>query len=224
MIVEDDEMMRDIFSEAFRNTEFMLHNANSGASAKSQISSSCPDIILLDLVLPDISGKELLKWIRSWSNVAVVVVSSKNNPEEKADLLSLGADDYVTKPFSFIELVARARTALRHSDAVALRKGSQDDIIVTDGLEIDISRRKLVKNGHEIRLTSIEQKIFWILAKNMDSLISYGEIMTQVWGPYVSEDNRILRVNMSSIRKKLGKKSDGSEYIITENGCGYRLK
>mgnify|MGYP003235026752 FL=1 len=188
----------------------------------SMIPSHCPDLILLDLGLPDMDGIEILKKIREWSAVPVIVVSARGEESDKVEALDLGADDYISKPFGTSELLARIRTALRHSSK---NNGGavNNDVFSTKGLTIDFDKRKITVDGKDVHLTQIEFKIVSLLAKSAGRVLTYDYIITELWGPYAVKDNQILRVNMANIRRKLEKNPASPEYIFTEVGIGYRM-
>ena len=186
------------------------------------IPSHCPDLILLDLGLPDMDGIEILKKIREWSTTPVIVVSARSEESDKVEALDLGADDYISKPFGTSELLARIRTALRHS---MKNSGSVQatDVFKTKGLMIDFDKRLVSVDGKDVHLTQIEFKIVSLLAKSAGRVLTYDFIITELWGPYAVKDNQILRVNMANIRRKLEKNPASPEYIFTEVGVGYRM-
>lgn len=167
-------------------------------------------------------GIEILKKIREWSAVPVIVVSARGEESDKVEALDLGADDYISKPFGTSELLARIRTALRHSSK---NNGGavNNDVFSTKGLTIDFDKRKITVDGKDVHLTQIEFKIVSLLAKSAGRVLTYDYIITELWGPYAVKDNQILRVNMANIRRKLEKNPASPEYIFTEVGIGYRM-
>lgn len=188
------------------------------------ITSHCPDLILLDLGLPDIDGMEVLKQVRSWSTTPVIIVSARGNETEKVLALDSGADDYITKPFGTSELLARIRTAIRHN---------RKDVSGTDGLNglyklgdltIDYNKRRVLVDDADVHLTQIEYKIVTLLTKYSGRVLTYDFIINEIWGPYGSKDNQILRVNMANIRRKIEKNPAEPKYILTEVGVGYRMR
>ena len=182
-----------------------------------------PDLILLDLGLPDIDGSEVLERVRGFSAVPVIVISARTQEAEKVQALDQGADDYITKPFGSEELLARIRTALRHSAQVA-SSGPRETVYSRDGLVIDFDKRVVTLNGEDIHLTQIEYKLVSLLAKNAGKVLTYDFILKEIWGPYADTDNQILRVNMANIRRKLESNPAEPHYIFTEIGVGYRMK
>ena len=177
------------------------------------------DFILLDLGLPDIDGMELLKIIRKRMNTPIIVISARKDEQDKVQALDLGADDYVTKPFSTNELFARIRTALRHMETASFRSS----ILVNKELTIDFDKKILYKNKKEIHLTKNEYRIMAVMFKNLGKVVTYDTLTSEVWGP-IAADAQTLRVNISNIRKKIETNTLQPEYLITEIGVGYRLR
>jgi two-component system KDP operon response regulator KdpE len=177
------------------------------------------DLVLLDLGLPDIDGMDLLKILRKRMELPIVIISARNNEEEKVKALDLGADDYVTKPFGTNELLARIRTALRHKNTQA----ATSPIIENNTLSIDFEKQLVYKDGQEIHLTKNEYRILALMFRQLGKVVTYQTLMTEVWGPY-SNDSQTLRVNMSNIRKKIETDTLKPEYLVTEIGVGYRLR
>ena len=222
LLVEDEKNICDFIAAALNAQDYKITTAHSGQEALPIITSQCPDLILLDLGLPDMDGIEILKKIREWSSTPVIVVSARGEESDKVEALDLGADDYIAKPFGTSELLARIRTALRHS--MKNTSGtSTADIFRTKGLMIDFDKRLVSVDGKDVHLTQIEFKIVSLLAKSAGRVLTYDFIITELWGPYAVKDNQILRVNMANIRRKLEKNPASPEYIFTEVGVGYRM-
>ena len=222
MIIEDEEAISNFIATTLRANTYAPLVAKTASEALSMIPSHCPDLILLDLGLPDMVGIEILKKIREWSTTPVIVVSARSEESDKVEALDLGADDYISKPFGTSELLARIRTALRHS---MKNSGSVQatDVFKTKGLMIDFDKRLVSVDGKDVHLTQIEFKIVSLLAKSAGRVLTYDFIITELWGPYAVKDNQILRVNMANIRRKLEKNPASPEYIFTEVGVGYRM-
>ena len=222
MIIEDEEAISNFIATTLRANTYAPLVAKTASEALSMIPSHCPDLILLDLGLPDMDGIEILKKIREWSTTPVIVVSARSEESDKVEALDLGADDYISKPFGTSELLARIRTALRHS---MKNSGSVQatDVFKTKGLMIDFDNRLVSVDGKDVHLTQIEFKIVSLLAKSAGRVLTYDFIITELWGPYAVKDNQILRVNMANIRRKLEKNPASPEYIFTEVGVGYRM-
>ena len=222
MIIEDEDAISNFIATTLKANTYAPLVAKTASEALSMIPSHCPDLILLDLGLPDMDGIEILKKIREWSSTPVIVVSARGEESDKVEALDLGADDYIAKPFGTSELLARIRTALRHSMKNASGV-TANDIFRTKGLMIDFDKRLVSVEGKDVHLTQIEFKIVSLLAKSAGRVLTYDFIITELWGPYAVKDNQILRVNMANIRRKLEKNPASPEYIFTEVGVGYRM-
>ena len=224
LVVEDEKSIAHFISTVLANNGYEAMQARSGSEAISMISSHCPDLIILDLGLPDMDGLDILRQLRSWSSLPVVVVSARAHEKDKVTALDLGADDYLTKPFGTDELLARVRTAIRHT-----RTASGNDEIAQKGtytvreLTIDYNKHQVLKNGQNVRLTLSEFRIVALLGKYAGKDLTYDFIIRELWGPRASGDNQILRVNMANIRRKIEKNPAEPEYLFTEVGVGYRL-
>lgn len=222
LIIEDEKNIADFVETVLNSRNYRVIKAYTGKEALSAITSHCPDVILLDLGLPDMDGLDIIKQVREWAETPIVVISARTQEKEKVTALDLGADDYITKPFGTDELMARIRTALRHHDKV--KAGKASETYQVDGLEIDFERRLVMLEGERIHLTQIEYKLITLLAKNGGKVLTYDHIMKEIWGPYAGDDNQILRVNMANIRRKLEKNPAEPKYIFTEVGVGYRMR
>ena len=219
MVVEDEKSIRDMISTLLISNDYAVVTAENGRNALTLIASYHPDIILLDLGLPDMDGVEVLRTIRTWSAAPVIVVSARGQEAEKVEALDAGAGDYIVKPFGTDELLARIRATLRYTDRMI--KGSMvSDVYHVGGLKVDFGKRVVSVDGKEIHLTQIE---FKILCKDAGRVLTYEYICRNVWGPYSSRDNQILRVNVANIRRKIEKNPAQPKYILTEVGVGYRL-
>ena len=219
LIVEDEISISNFIATTLKSNGYTTLLCSNGKEALSMIASHCPDVILLDLGLPDIDGLEILKQLRKWSGIPVIIVSARVNEEEKVEALDAGADDYITKPFGTSELLARIRTAIRHASSSNI----QNDKFSVKGLSIDFGKRLVIIDGKEIHLTQIEFKIVSLLAKSQGRVLTYDQIIAELWGPYAVKDNQILRVNMANIRRKIEKNPAEPQYIFTEVGVGYRM-
>ena len=222
LIIEDEKNIGNFIETIVISNHYKALRASNGIYGLSLCSSHRPDLILLDLGLPDIDGMEVLQRIRGFSNVPVIVISARTQEREKVDALDQGADDYITKPFGSEELLARMRTALRHSERAA-SAAPQEQKYSRDGLEIDFDKRVVTLQGEYVHLTQIEYKLVSLLARNAGKVLTYDYILKEIWGPYADTDNQILRVNMANIRRKLEKNPAEPYYIFTEIGVGYRM-
>ena len=197
--------------------------ANNGKDGLALITSSLPDLVLLDLGLPDMDGMDIIRKTREWSSLPIIVISARTQEKEKVQALDAGADDYITKPFGTFELLARIRTAIRHNNKLSDDSQNANRPYAADGLTIDFERRLVTLHGKEIHLTRVEYKIVSLLAKNSGKVMTYDTLIDQVWGPYADDNNRILRVNMANIRRKIEENPGEPKYIFTELGVGYRM-
>lgn len=224
LIVEDDKSIRNFLCAVLEANHYDVIVAYSGSEAYTLITSQCPDLILLDLGLPDMDGMKILKDVRSWSSMPVVVVSARTHEKDKVEALDMGADDYITKPFGTSELLARIRAAIRHTRTVAATPGlGQTGIFVSGGLVIDYDKHRVFVDGADANLTQNEFKIVALLGKYAGRVMTYDYIMKEIWGPNMKNDNQILRVNMANIRRKIEKNPAQPQYIFTEAGVGYRI-
>jgi len=220
LVVEDEGYITRVLNTVLSASGYKVITAATGAGANALMSSRLPDLVLLDLGLPDIDGIEVLKKLREWSGIPVLVVSARGMEKDKISALDYGADDYITKPFSAPELLARIRAVLRRNG-----KGkSADDVYSVGAFAIDFTKRQVTVDEEPIHLTQVEYRIVELLARQPGCVLTYDSIISQIWGPYAISDNTmILRVNMSNIRHKLEKNNMAPQYILTEIGIGYRM-
>lgn len=223
LIVEDEKNIGNFMSAILQANNYKTILCTTGENAINLTKSHCPDIILLDLGLPDIDGLDVLQEIRKWSQTPIIIISARQQESEKVLALDLGADDYISKPFGTNELLARLRTALRHSSANTVSNSAVITKYQALDLMIDFDKRLITLCGEEIHLTQIEYKLVSILAQNSGKVITYETIIKALWGPNADTDNQILRVNMANIRRKLCKNPAVPTYIFTEVGVGYRM-
>ena len=224
LIVEDEKTISNFISSVLTNNGYETMRAATGQQALSMVASHCPDLIILDLGLPDMDGMELLREIRSWSSLPIVVVSARSHERDKVNALDQGADDYLTKPFGTGELLARVRTAIRHT-----RTASGNTEIARQGtysvgdLVVDFNKHQALVKGENVKLTLSEFRIVSLLAKHAGKVLTYDFIMKELWGPRAGNDNQILRVNMANIRRKIEENPAEPKYLFTEVGVGYRI-
>lgn len=224
LIIEDENTICNFISTTLLANDYKVLKALNGKEAISSFLSYCPDVILLDLGLPDMDGLDVLKKIRSWSSVPIIIVSARDQEKEKVTALDLGADDYITKPFGTSELLARIRTAIRHNIKMETGKEFPTDFFKAKDLTIDFNKRIVTLEDKEIHLTQIEFKLVALLAGNAGKVLTYDYIIKKIWGPFSDvKDNQILRVNMANIRRKLEQNPADPKYIFTEVGVGYRM-
>lgn len=224
LIVEDDKSIRNFFRTVLEANNYDVLMASTGTEAYSMITSQCPDVVILDLGLPDMDGMKILKSVREWSSMPIIVVSARTHERDKVEALDLGADDYITKPFGTSELLARLRTAIRHARAAYLApEGMQTGTFRSGGMVIDYDKHRVYIDGNDANLTQNEYKIVSLLGKYAGKVLTYDFIIKEIWGPNMKNDNRILRVNMANIRRKIEKSPAQPQYIFTEVGVGYRI-
>ena len=206
LVVEDDTPVRNLITTTLKTHEYRYLSAQNGASAVMEALSHNPDIVLLDLGLPDMDGLDILRQLRSWSTLPVVVVSARSHEQDKVSALDLGADDYLTKPFGTDELLARVRTAIRHTrTATGNSEIAQQGTYTVGDLTIDYNKHQVLVRGENAKLTLSEFRIVALLGKHAGRVMTYDSIIKELWGPRASGDNQILRVNMANIRRKIEK-------------------
>ena len=224
LLVEDDKSVAGFITTILTANQYKVERAVSGEQAKHMAETCCPNLIILDLGLPDMDGMDVLASLRAWTQVPVIVVSARSGQKDKVKALDLGADDYVTKPFGTAELLARIRTALRHSQQLEGNPVSGAPTQFRNGdLLLDFERRRVLMEGKDIHLTQTEYNIVTLLARNAGKVLTYDSIIRSIWGPNSGTDNQILRVNMANIRRKMEKNPGEPQYIFTEMGVGYRM-
>lgn len=224
LIIEDEKNILTFVSKVLKSQNYKVLTAESGKEGLQLISSLCPDVVLLDLGLPDMDGQDIIKEVRTWSSCPIIVISARTTESEKVKALDLGADDYITKPFGTSELLARIRTSIRHSNKL----NSQSSLYIRpyqcQDMVLDFEKRVLTVKNEVVHLTPIEYKIVAFLAQNSGKVMTYSAIMENVWGPYADSDNKILRVNMANIRRKVEANPAQPKYLFTEVGIGYRMR
>ena len=222
LVVEDDKAIRNFISATLEVHSYDCYTAENGEQAILLATSKRPDIIILDLGLPDIDGGEIIKKVRMWSNCPIIVVSARSEDKDKIEALDSGADDYLTKPFSVDELLARIRVAIRKMNYD--RNNTQEiQEFVNGDLKIDYTSGCVFLNEEEIHLTPIEYKLLCLLSKNVGRVLTHNYILKEIWSSTCESDIPSLRVFMATLRKKLSKKAVDTNYIQTHIGVGYRL-
>lgn len=220
LLIEDEVSMSYYTEKILEINGFDVICANNARDAELMARSHCPDVILLDLGLPDSDGMSVLSDVRSWSHLPVIVISARADDHAKISALENGADDYIVKPFVRQELIARINVALRHHGNDADRGC---DNVVIGGLTVDFTRHRVLVDVSDAELTQSEFRIVALLAQYAGMVITYDEMMVRLWGPNSTGGNQILRVNMTNIRRKLERDPSHPRYIFTENGVGYRM-
>lgn len=223
LVVEDDRPIRNLIVTTLKTHDYKYLTAENGASAIMEASSHNPDIVLLDLGLPDMEGVEVIKKIRTWSNLPIIVVSARSEDTDKIEALDAGADDYITKPFSVEELLARIRVAQRRLSVNQGIDGKESAAFTNGELKIDYTAGCVFLRGEELHLTPIEYKLLCLLSRNMGKVLTHTYITQQVWGRSSENDVASLRVFMATLRKKLEADKKEVQYIQTHIGIGYRM-
>lgn len=224
LIVEDEKGISGFIKAILTSNDYDAIIAATGSEALSMISSHCPSLIILDLGLPDMDGMKIIESVRQWTQIPIIVVSARTYERDKVEALENGADDYMTKPFSAAELLARVRLAIRHTRG----RGNDTSVaslgkITLGDLTVDYDKHKVLIKGENVHLTQNEYKIVALLGKYAGKVLTYDFIMKELWGPQSCGSNQILRVNMANIRRKIEENPAEPRYIFTEVGVGYRM-
>lgn len=221
LVIDDELAVRRFLRAALGGDGFRVLEAGTGDEGLTLAASHGPDVVLLDLGLPDGDGIACLGRLREWSRVPVIVISARGREDDKVAALDAGADDYLTKPFGVQELFARIRVALRHARGAA---APGDATLSLAGLDIDLVRHEVRVDGHEVRLTPIEFKILALLARNAGRVLTHRQILAEVWGPGHAGENHNVRVHVALLRKKIEADATKPRRLMTETGVGYRLR
>ncbi len=220
LVVEDDPAIRNLMSTTLKANDYRYITAENGTAALLQASSCQPDIILLDLGLPDMDGVEIIQNIRSWSQMPIIVISARSEDTDKIDALDAGADDYLTKPFSVEELLARLRVTQRRLNF--MQTAAPDPVFRNGQLTVDFSAGIAMLGEEQMKLTPMEYKLLCLMCQNVGKVLTHTFITQKVWGSSMESDVASLRVFMATLRKKLAAQ-DGTQYIQTHIGVGYRM-
>ena len=219
LVIEDDQAIRRLLRAALTNEGYRVAEADSGQAGLRLAASQPPDLVILDLGLPDLDGQEVLTRLREWYESPIIVLSARDLESQKVQALDHGADDYVTKPFGVGELLARMRTAMRH-----VRRIGPDSTTVTIGdLKVDFAARTVQRRGESVHLTPLEYKLLATMLKHAGKVLTHRTLLREVWGPQDSQENHYLRVFVASLRRKLEDDPTAPRYILTEQGVGYRF-
>ena len=221
IIIEDEPSMLNFMKITFESANFNVFSYNKGKEAIIMISTIRPDLIILDLGIPDMDGLNVIQKLRTWSNTPLIVVSEGAQEQEKVMAFEMGADDYIIKPFDTGELLARARTAVRHSPRPHLKNSC--NCFISGDMKIDFANKTVFINRKVIHLTQNEYSIIEILSKNAGKIITYNSIIRCIWNGKIKDGYRALRVNVANIRRKIEEDTSNPEYIVTEIGIGYRM-
>lgn len=219
LVVDDEAAILRFLKPALEANAYDMSSAGTVAEATKRIAAEVPDIVVLDLGLPDGDGKEVIRRVREWSDVPIVVLSARDREAEKIEALDFGADDYVNKPFGIGELMARMRAALRHR----MQRNAETPVLRIADLEIDNLRHRVSRGGKEIKLTPKEFELLTFLARHAGKVITHKQILTAVWGLAHAADTQYLRVYVGQLRQKIETKPDDPQIVITEPGIGYRM-
>jgi len=218
LVVDDEPGILRFIKAALVVNDFEFASAGSGEEATKFIAANVPDVVVLDLGLPDGDGKDVIRQVREWSDVPIIVISARDRESEKIEALDLGADDFITKPFGIGELMARIRAALRHG----MQRRSEPPVVRIADLEIDNVRHRVKRAGKEVRLTPKEFELLAFLARHAGAVVTHGQLLTAIWGPAHTEDLPYLRVHIGRLRRKIEDDPDHPQIVLTEPGIGYR--
>ena len=219
LLVDDEAAILRFLKPVLEANDYEMTSAGTVAEAIKRIAAESPDIVLLDLGLPDGDGKDVIRRTREWSDLPIIVLSARERETEKIDSLDLGADDYVNKPFAAGELMARMRTALRHR----MQRQAEVPVLHVGELEVDSLRRRALRGGNELKLTPKEFELLSFLARHAGRVVTHKQILSAVWGPAHAEDTQYLRVYVGQLRQKIEAEPDDPKIILTEPGIGYRI-
>jgi two-component system KDP operon response regulator KdpE len=219
LLVDDEAAIVRFLTPALEANDYETISAGTVAEAVKRVAADSPDIVLLDLGLPDGDGKDVIRRAREWSDVPIIVLSARERETEKIESRDLGADDYVNKPFNIGELMARMRTALRHR----MQRKAEVPVLRVGDLEVDALRHRVTRGGAELKLTPKEFELLSFLARHVGRVLTHRQILAAVWGPAHTEDTQYLRVYIGQLRQKMEAQPDDPRIILTEPGIGYRI-
>lgn len=218
LIIDDEPQIRKLLHVSLKAHGFIVDEAATGRDGINQAAYFKPDLMIIDLGLPDIDGNEVIRAIREWSNAPIIILTAHDQEQEKIESLDAGADDYVTKPFSMGELMARMRVCLRR-----MAVGESEPILTCGGLIVDLIQRRVSVDGREVKLTPTEYELIKLLAQNAGRVLTHKQLLKAVWGNSYNEDTHYIRVYIGQLRRKIENDPAQPKYIITESGVGYRL-
>ena len=219
LVVDDEAAILRFLKPALAANDYQVATAGTVAEAVKHIAANVPDAVVLDLGLPDGDGKEVIRNVRQWSDVPIIVLSARDRESEKIEALDLGADDFINKPFGVGELMARLRTAMRHR----MQRHAEIPVLKLGEIEIDNIRHRVTRAGNEIKLTPKEFELLSLLARHAGAVITHKQVLAAVWGPAHTEDTQYLRVYVGHLRQKIEDNPDDPRIIVTEPGIGYRI-
>jgi two-component system KDP operon response regulator KdpE len=221
LVVEDEPQMRRFLRASLAAHGFRLFEAETVGEAERLATTQNPEVVLLDLGLPDGDGITLARSLREWSRAPIIVISARGREADKVEALDAGADDYLTKPFGINELLARIRVALRHAQQAG---GASTPVIELGPLRLDLGRREVALEGNALHLTPIEYRLLVLLARNAGKVLTHRQLLKEVWGPGHAEETHYLRVYMAQLRRKIEADPARPQWLVTEPGVGYRLR
>ncbi|MFG3282461.1 response regulator [Streptomyces sp. NPDC048111] len=225
LVVEDEPQIVRALVINLKARKYEVDSAADGASALQLAAARHPDVVLLDLGLPDMDGVEVIRGLRGWTRVPILVLSARHTSDEKVEALDAGADDYVTKPFGMDELLARLRAAVRRAEPVGGADGADDVVVIeTEDFTVDLAAKKVNRAGRDVRLTPTEWHLLEVLVRNTGRLVSQKQLLQEVWGPSYGTETNYLRVYMAQLRRKLEGDPSHPRHFITEPGMGYRFE
>ncbi|KJS53549.1 response regulator [Kitasatospora sp. NPDC051170] len=221
LVVDDEPQIVRALVINLKARKYEVDAAHDGAGALELAAARHPDVVVLDLGLPDMDGVEVIRGLRGWTRVPIIVLSARHASDEKVEALDAGADDYVTKPFGMDELLARMRAAVRRAEPVA---GEDDSLVVTESFTVDLAAKKVNRDGTDVRLTPTEWHLLEVLVRNAGRLVSQTQLLQEVWGPAYRTETNYLRVYLAQLRRKLERDPSHPRHFITEPGMGYRFE
>jgi len=219
LVVDDEPAVHRFLAPALAANDYEVLKAETGGEALRRIAAEAPDVVVLDLGLPDMDGKDIIGRVRQWSDVPIVVLSARDREAEKIAALDRGADDFVNKPFGVGELMARLRTALRHR----MQRAGETPVLRVGGLEVDVLRHDVALDGNAVALSPKEFDLLALLARHAGKVLTHKQILTAVWGPAHEHDTQYLRVYVGQLRQKIEPNPSDPRFLLTEPGIGYRL-
>jgi two-component system KDP operon response regulator KdpE len=219
LVVDDERAIRRFLRTSLNAYNYMVYEASSGQEALTAVIAHRPDLLILDLGLPDLDGIDVIRQLREWTRLPIIVLSVRERESDKINALDAGADDYLTKPFGIGELMARLRVAVRRTAQL-----DPEPVFSLDGLEVDLAHRRVISQGKDVQLTPTEYDLLRVLVLNAGKVLTHRQLLRQVWGLGYEEEMHLLRVNISNLRRKVEPEPSRPYFIITEPGVGYRLR
>ncbi|WP_320780001.1 response regulator [Streptomyces sp. CRN 30] len=224
LVVDDEPQIVRALVINLKARTYEVDSAPDGATALRLAADRHPDVVVLDLGLPDMDGVDVIRGLRGWSRVPILVLSARHSSDEKVQALDAGADDYVTKPFGMDELLARLRAAVRRAEPTEAAGGGEEDLVETEGFTVDLAAKKVNRGGKDVRLTPTEWHLLEVLVHHPGRLVSQKQLLQEVWGPSYGTETNYLRVYMAQLRRKLEADPSHPRHFITEPGMGYRFE